>query len=368
MNIEPFPITIGDLAKQYVEEGDNQVTGYGGKLNIRPPYQRDFVYSAKEQAAVIDSVLRGFPLNTMYWAAHEGGNFEVVDGQQRTISLCRYIDGQYPVTEPGSGQPKNFHNLPDDQQQNILNYELHIYVCNGTDSDRLRWFERINIPGKKLTDQELRNANYHGPWLAKAKQHFSTPGALADGHSKYLNGRLNRQEYLETAIGWLAGGKDRISAYMDEHRQDPTATELVNHFTSAMNWTKATFPKYRKSMEGVAWGRLWNEHGQRQDLDPDQLERDVAELHQNEAVPKKSGVYEYLLTGDERHLNIRAFTDAMRQTAYERQGGRCAITGEHLPIDDMEADHIKPWTKGGKTDSDNCQMVKRVENRRKGDR
>ena len=366
MNIKPHEITCGQLAEGYEEKADDNVLGYGGKLDIRPPYQREFVYDAKQSTAVIHSVMNGFPLNTMYWAVREDGRFEIVDGQQRTISICRYIDGQFPINEPGTGQPKHFHNLPDNARKAILDYPLLVYACTGSDGDRLRWFETINIAGKPLTQQELRNANYHGPWLADAKRHFSRPGGVAAGHSDYLKGALNRQEYLETAIDWLAGGRDCISAYMDEHRQDPTATELVNHFTSTMNWTKATFPEYRKSMKGVAWGRLWNEHGQRQDLIPAELEHDIADLHQNEAVPRKSGIYEYLLTGQERHLQIRAFTDAMRQTAYERQGGVCAITGEHLPIDDMEADHIKPWTKGGKTESDNCQMVSRLANRQKG--
>ena len=311
-------------------------------------------------------MLKGFPLNTMYWATREDGRFEIVDGQQRTISICRYYIGQFSIDEPGSGQPKKFHNLPDDAQRAIRNYKLHVYACTGTDSERLQWFETINIAGKPLAPQELKNANYHGPWLADAKRHFSRPGGVAAGHSDYLKGALNRQEYLETAISWAAGGKDYISAYMDEHRQDPTATELVNHFTSAMTWTKATFPKRRPSMKGVDWGRLWNEHGHRKDLVPGDLEGRVSDLHQDDEIQKKSGIYEYLLTGDEHHLKIRAFTNAMKMSAYEQQSGFCAITGEHLPIEEMEADHIVPWSKGGKTELSNLQMVSRLANRRKG--
>ena len=367
MKIELQKITIADLVEGYEERGDDNVIGYGGRLDIRPPYQREFVYDAKQSAKVIESVFKGFPLNTMYWAAREDGRFEIVDGQQRTISICRYCVGHFSINEPDSGQPKHFHNLPDDAQTAIRNYELHVYACTGTDSERLRWFEIINIAGKPLTPQELRNANYHGTWLADAKRHFSRPSGIAAGHSDYLKGTLNRQEYLETAIGWAAGGIENVSNYMDKHRKDLTATELVNHFTSAMNWTKTMFYEYRRSMKGVDWGRLWNEHGDRKDLDPRDLERRVSYLHQDDEVQQKSGIYEFLLTGKERHLNLRAFTDAMKMSAFERQKGHCPrCKKDGFKLADMEADHIKPWSKGGKTTPQNCGMLCKACNRSKG--
>ena len=207
MKIELLDLTVRELVEDYEDDGEDGVTGYGGKLDIRPPFQREFIYKDKERNAVIDSILKGFPLNVMYWSDRENGEFEIIDGQQRTISVAQYVDGDFSI------EGKYFHNLPSDKQELILDYKLMVYVCTGTDSEKLEWFKTINIAGKELTNQELRNAVYAGTWLSDAKRYFSRNGCAAyQIGNDYVKGRPNRQEYLETAIKWISG--DSIEDYM----------------------------------------------------------------------------------------------------------------------------------------------------------
>lgn len=237
--------------------------------------------------------MKGLPLNVIYWAKTGEDYYEVLDGQQRTISLCEYVDGSYSVDD------KYFMNLPEDIQEKILNYELFVYVCDGTDSEKLEWFKIINIAGEKLTDQELRNAVYAGSWTTDAKRYFSKTGCAANMIAgDYLRGSSIRQEYLETAISW-ASSRDGITIeeYMAKHMHDPTAQELWSYFRSVIEWVQAIFPKYRKEMKGLPWGLYYNEHKDRKDLDPVKLEKEVQRLMGDEDVSKKSGIYEYLLTG-----------------------------------------------------------------------
>ena len=357
MEIELREIRVSDLVLEYADRAEAGVTAYGGKLDVRPPYQREFVYKDKQRDAVINSLRSGFPLNVIYWAVREDGNFEVIDGQQRTISICQYVAGDYSI------EGLSFHNLQSDEQRQILDYKLMVYLCSGTDSEKLAWFRIINIAGVKLTEQELRNAVYAGPWTASAKQYFSKSNSPAYGIAgEYLNGAANRQEYLETAISWLSGGK--IEEYMSEYQHDPNAVALWNYFRSVIDWTKATFPKYRKEMKGVEWGPLYNEFSDKA-IDASRLEKHIAALMMNDDVTKKSGIYPYVLDGDERHLNIRAFADSMKREAYERQGGICVKCKKHFEFSEMEADHVKPWHEGGKTNAANCQMLCKDDNRRK---
>ena len=229
--------------------------------------------------------------------------------------------------------------------------------------ERLEWFRTINIAGEELTDQELRNAVYAGPWTADAKRYFSKTGCPAYGlASKYVSGIPIRQEYLETAIDWHSQGK--IEDYMSQHQHDKNATPLWHYFQNVISWVKATFPNYRKQMKGVGWGVLYNQF-QGKPLDTDQLEKAVAKLMMDDDVTKKSGIYPYVLDGDERHLNIRAFTDNMKTEAYERQKGVCPNCGKHFQLSEMEADHITPGRDGGKTIAANCQLLCRDDNRRK---
>ena len=355
MNIELKKITVRELSNGYQDNADNGVVGFGGKLDIRPPYQREFIYGDKERNAVIDTVTKGFPLNVMYWAVGENGTFEVIDGQQRTISICQYVDGVFSINGLA------FHNLPKDKQEQILNYELMIYFCSGEDSEKLEWFETINIAGKELTKQELRNAVYSGSWVSDAKRYLSKSSRQKIG-DEYLSGSANRQDYLETAISWISNGQ--IEDYMSKHQHDPNANELWLYFQSVISWVKAVFPKYRKEMKGLDWGRFYNEH-KNQSFDSQKLELKIATLMEDEDVDSKKGIYEYILTGKEKFLNIRAFSPNQKREAYERQKGICKMCGVEFDITDMEGDHITPWHEGGKTTAENCQMLCRDCNRRK---
>lgn len=357
MKIELKEITIKELSDDYEDNAEGGVVGYGGKLDIRPPFQREFIYKDKQRDAVIDTITKDFPLNVMYWAVREDGNYEVIDGQQRTISACQYVNGDF------SFMFQYFHNLPKDKQEQILNYKLMVYICSGTDSEKLEWFKTINIAGEKLTDQELRNAVYAGSWVTDAKRYFSKTGCAAyQIGSDYLSGSAIRQEYLETAIEWISKGN--IEVYMSNNQHEPNANELWLYFQSVINWVKAVFPKYRKEMKGIQWGFLYNEFKD-QKFDSAKLEEEVSQLMEDEDVTNKKGIYSYVLTRKEKYLNIRAFSNNQKREAYERQKGICVVCKEHFELNHMEADHITPWHEGGKTNTENCQLLCIEDNRRK---
>ncbi|MEP1126320.1 MAG: DUF262 domain-containing protein [Ilumatobacter sp.] len=365
MKIELHETSVRDLTVGYADNQEGGVTGYGGRLDIRPPFQREFVYKDKQRAAVIETIRRGFPLNVLYWAVREGNladderEFEVIDGQQRTISICQYIEGEFSVDD------LYFHNLTDDQQAKILDYVLMIYRCTGTDSEKLEWFKVINIAGEELTEQELRNAVYHGSWVSDAKRYFSRPGgpAYAVGN-KYLTGDPVRQKYLETAIKWINDGE--VESYMAQQQHKPKATDLWLHFKKVVDWVEATFTTYRGEMKGIDWGMLYAEHAD-DELDSSVLEEQIGQLMADVDVTSNKGVYIYVLSGDERHLSIRAFDERMRRTAYEQQKGICPGCSEHFDISQMQADHKVPWSKSGKTVAENCVMLCAPCNRKKWD-
>ena len=358
MNIELKEITIQELSDGFEDNNEDGVVGFGGKLDIRPSYQREFIYKDKQRDAVINTITKNFPLNVMYWAVREDGTFEVIDGQQRTISICQYIDGDFAF------QNRYFHNLKADEKEKILNYTLMVYVCSGTESEKLEWFKTINIAGEKLTEQELRNAVYTGSWVSDAKRYFSKSGCVAYNiGSDYLNGSPIRQEFLETAIDWISEGK--IENYMATHQHDPNATALWLYFQSVITWVNATFTvKRKKFMKGIQWGLFYNKY---KDVvfDTKAIEEETARLIADDEVEKKSGIYAYILTKDERYLGIRTFSDSVKQKVYEKQKGKCKKCGKEFDISEMEADHITPWHEGGKTDEDNCQMLCKLDNRRK---
>ncbi len=360
MKIELKELTVRELTAGYEDNAEGGVVGYSGKLDIRPPFQREFIYKDKQRDAVIDTLTKEFPLNVMYWAVRDDGNFEVIDGQQRTISICQYVEGEFAF------KSRYFHNLQADEKEQILNYKLMIYLCSGTDSEKLDWFKTINIAGVKLTDQELRNAVYAGPWVTDAKRYFSKnqcPAYRLGGD--YLTGTANRQEYLETVIKWIS--RDDIEDYMGKNQPKPNANDLWLYFQSVIAWVKATFPIYRNEMKGLEWGDLYNEFNTRE-LDPKKLEARISELMEDEDVTDKKGIYSYVLDGKEKHLNIRAFSKNQKREAYERQKGICAVCKQHFEIDQMEGDHITPWREGGKTNAANCQMLCKDDNRRKSGR
>lgn len=353
MKIELNEITVREVAKDYVDNAEEGVTGYGGKLNIRPKYQREFIYDEKKRNAVIDTIRKDFPLNVMYWVVNDEGNFEVLDGQQRTISFCQYVTGAFSVD--AGGHNKAFHNLTETEKAQILDYKLMVYFCEGNDKEKLDWFKIINIAGEKLTEQELRNAVYTGTWLTAAKTIFSKSNCAAYLLAKdYLNGSPIRQEILQTAISWISG--DDIEKYMSIHQQDPNANELWTYFKNVIEWVKLTFTVYRHEMKGIDWGGLYDKYKGNM-FDTAKLEKEIQVLMIDDDVSKKSGIYPYVLTRNEKYLSIRTFTESQKRTAYERQKGICSKCGKHFDLKEMEADHTTPWSKGGKTNPENCRML-----------
>lgn len=368
MKIVTRKVVVRDLVEGYTDNGEGGVVGYGGKLDIRPPYQREFVYKDAQRAAVINTVRHDYPLNVMYWADHGDGTYEVMDGQQRTISLGQYASGNFSF-DFGHG-PKAFYNMTQDEKDQFLDYELFVYVCTGTDIEKLDWFKIINIAGEKLTEQELRNAVYHGSWLADAKKWFSRvngpAAAVGEGYAKV---QVNRQELLERALEWiiLRDSLSKVDDYMQAHQHDPNATDLWTYYQNVIGWAKSTFPEQRSFLTAVDWGKLYHQHGS---TFPDAaaLEVRVAKLMVDDDIQKRAGIYAYVLDDDERHLNLRQFSPSQRQQAYERQKHLCA-NGTHcrtpgnkdgkmtFDIRAMEADHITPWSKGGPTTAQNCQML-----------
>lgn len=359
-------LPIRDLVKSYSEDdATSRVQGWGGNLDVRPEYQREYVYDDKKRDAVINTILKGFPLNIMYFVDRKDGSYEVLDGQQRIISICRYATNKYSVKIPdakGEYNTVNFPNLFDEQSEAFLSYELQVYLCEGTEKEKLEWFQIINIAGEMLETQEIRNAIYHSAWLSDAKSVFSRRNCAAyKNHGKYFAGEYIRQKYLETAISWSADasgltGKDPISQYMQKHRNDSNADQLWKYIEDVFKWVENSFGNYDKSMKGIKWGILYNKHKD-DNLDSSTIKENILKLMADKEVQKKSGIYEFILTGDEKYLSLRQFDNDERVTVYNQQKGVCPLCEKQYKITEMHADHIKPWSKGGKTVLDNCQML-----------
>lgn len=361
-------IPVKDLVAGYLEnDTTSRVTAWGGKLDVRPEYQREFVYDDKKRDAVINTILKGFPLNIMYFVDRKDGTYEVLDGQQRIISICRYAANMFSVKVPaatGGFNTVNRPNLFDDDAARFDNYELQVYVCEGSEQEKLEWFQIINIAGEVLEKQEIRNALYHSAWLTDAKSAFSRRNCAAHKYyGKYFSGDCIRQKYLETVLTWAADAEnikdpyDTVAAYMQAHRGDPNANALWDYIERVFTWVQTVFGKKTDaSMKGVKWGLLYNRHKD-DNLDPALVQQEVQNLLSDREVTKKSGVYEYILTGDEKALSLRTFDKEDRATMYAQQGGKCAICGKPFDAKDMHADHIIPWSQGGRTTLDNGQML-----------
>ncbi len=370
MTIKQIEVTIGEITKGYINNDEQGVRGYDGKLDIRPPYQREFIYNEREQEAVIHTVLNGYPLNVMYWVKRSDDAecpYEVMDGQQRTLSLCEYVDGKF------SYEFKNFFNQPADIQNKILDYRLTIYVCEGDDSDKLEWFKTINIAGKQLNTQEISNAIYAGPFISDAKRHFSKSNCAAYRLGKDLvEGTPIRQDFLKTALEWMASHETRCGKphtaldYMAAHQHDPNSNNLWTYFQNVINWATTNFnpTKFRNIMKGLDWAKFYDENKDRT-LDTENLAKRITALLQDGDVQRRKGVIPYVLTGDERHLNLRAFPDDIKLSVWAKQNHKCAICGKEFDYEFMEGDHITPWCEGGRTLIENCQMLCRECNRRK---
>jgi hypothetical protein len=372
MKVTLKQIKIKDLCVGYINNDNNaemtesDIVAYNGKLNIRPKYQRNFIYSEDEQDEVIHSILKGYPIGLIYWASTNDLNYdyEVMDGQQRIISICNYVSGKRSVyfSNGKNNIPKSFTNLSSEEQNKINNYALSVYSCEGTDDEKLAWFKTINIAGEKLTDQELLNAVYAGPWTESAKKYFSKINCAAVKLGEnYISEDANRQGYLETALKWITypkGSKYKtVAAYMDAHKNDKDSRELELYYESVINWVKKNFTKYYKhEMLHVNWGYLFASHKD-DALDPVALAEKIDKLMADDDVTNKKGIFQYVLDGVERNLSIREFSNSVKTTVYNKQNGVCPHCGKQYPIEDMQADHIIPWSKGGKTTIDNCQML-----------
>lgn len=376
MDIKLQKITVRDLTASYVDNEEGGVRGYNGKLDIRPPYQREFIYDEKKRNAVITTIKKGFPLNVMYWATRADDAevpYEVMDGQQRTISICQYVNGDFAYDF------QYFHNLTDTEKDEILNYELMVYVCSGNDKEKLDWFETINISGERLTKQELRNAVYAGPFVTDAKRYFSKTNCAAyNMGNQLMTGTSIRQDYLETSLRWIVNSESTssfqqtIEGYMAQHQHDPNASQLWQYFCSVITWVNATFDikKRNKIMKGVDWGGLYDKFHTKV-LDKVALDKEIAQLIIDSDVQTKKGICPYVLTRDEHELGLRAFPDDIKLEVWEKQHHRCAnpkclSQGKEFKYEEMEGDHITPWRDGGKTIKENCQMLCRECNRRKG--
>lgn len=370
MTIKQIDVTIGEITKGYVNNEEQGVRGYNGLLDIRPPYQREFIYNDKEQDAVITTVLNGYPLNVVYWVKRNSDAecpFEVMDGQQRTLSVCEYVAGKF------SHDFKNFFNQPADVQKRILDYRLTVYVCEGEPSEKLEWFKTINIAGKPLNEQEINNAVYAGPFIADAKRHFSKSNCGAYRLAKDLvNGTPIRQDFLKKALEWMAAHETRgghpqsAVGYMAQHEHDPNANNLWSYFQNVANWALTNFDlkHFKKLMKGLDWAMLYDRFSQ-QTLDTKALAIRISQLMGDSEIQKAGGIIPYVLTGDEHYLDLRSFDGKTKLAAWERQGHRCALCGKEFDIGFMEGDHITPWCEGGRTVADNCQMLCRECNRRK---
>jgi len=360
MKIELTKVKVSEIVKNYTNTQEDGVFGYNNNLNIRPKYQREFIYKQQQQEAVIDTIEKGFPLNVLYWVDNGDNKYEVLDGQQRLLSICEYVNGAF------SKNYRYFHNLDTEEQQRILDYELMVYICKGSNKDKLDWFKTINIAGEKLTDQELRNAVYTGQWLIDAKKYFSKTKCPAyEIANKYMKGKPIRQDYLETVLKWISD--DNIEDYMAIHQNNNNASELWLYFQKVISWVNVVFVNYRKEMSGIDFGLLYNKYGNN-NYNPTEFENRISQMMIDDDVTNKKGIYRYLLTDNEKYLNIRAFTQNQKRATYEKQNGLCPACGSSFEIDEMEADHIVAWSLGGETSNENCQMLCKKCNREKSNK
>lgn len=380
-------ITVSDICSGFVY---NQLEGKGlfglsGKLTIQPEYQRNYLYAdggGKREAAVIESVLKGYPLGLIYFNRVSKDRFEVLDGQQRITSIGRFVTNKFAILD--GGNPKYFHSLPADQQDRILNSTLLIYECDGSETEIKQWFETINIAGVPLNPQELLNAIYSGPFVTLAKAEFSnSQNANIKKWGAYIKGSANRQEFLERALDWASGGN--AGGYMSAHRNDTDIGHLTVSFNSIIDWVSSVFVDVYPEMRGLEWGRLYsNYHGVA--YDPVLMSRDVADLFANDHVQNKRGIFEYLLGGavEKRLLNVRVFDNSVKRAAYEKQTraakdkkesncplcavGHDANRARIYLFEEMDADHVAAWSKGGTSLAANCQMLCSTHNKAKGNR
>jgi 5-methylcytosine-specific restriction endonuclease McrA len=380
-------ITVADICNGFVYnqlEGKG-LFGMGGRLTIQPEYQRNYIYAdggGRKEQAVIESLLKEYPLGLIYFNQVAKDKFEVLDGQQRITSIGRFVTNKFAIMEKGN--PKYFDSLPADHRARVLASPLLIYECEGAESEIKQWFETINIAGVPLNAQELLNAIYSGPFVTLAKAEFSnSQNANIQKWSAYVKGSANRQEFLERALDWVSKGD--IDGYMSAHRRDGIINELKTYFNSVIDWVSAVFIDVLPEMRGLEWGRLYEEHHGKS-YDPKHISEDVKKLAADDFVKGRRGIFEYLLGGsvNTKLLEVRVFETPVKRAAYARQTeaaqrkgvsncplcavGHSANKSRIYKFDEMDADHVAAWSKGGESSAKNCQMLCVTHNRAKGNR
>ena len=379
--------TVGDVCKGFVfdrNEGKG-LFGLDGQLIIQPEYQRNYIYGdGKRDVAVVESLLKGYPLGLIYFAKNADGMYEVLDGQQRITSFARFVNQSWPFSVELDGKRRYFDSLDADQQKLIVDAPLTVYVCEGEPSEIQAWFETINIAGVPLVKQELRNAAYHGPFVTKAREVFSDTGnSNMNRWQTYVSGDPKRQAILETALEWVSDGN--IDDYMAQHRYDADIDELKNHFDTVIDWVDSVFEYTGSEMCGREWGRLYREY-HKNAYSKDTVAKRVNALLDDSQVGDKKGIFEYVLGGekDSRLLNVRVFDKKTIKAVYRKQTTAAEAQGvSNCPLcaighdanakriykeSEMDADHVTAWSKGGATDEANCQMLCKTHNRAKGNR
>ena len=379
-------ITVEDICKGFVynEYEGKGLFGLSGKLTIQPEYQRNYIYAdGKRDVAVIDSLLKGYPLGLIYFTKVAEDKYEVLDGQQRITSFGRYVTGKFAINDE-NGIPRYFVGLPTDLQDKIMQTRLTIYICEGTESEIKEWFKTINIAGVPLNDQELSNAIHSGPFVTKAKEEFSnSQNANIQKWSAYVSGNVNRQDYLRSALEWVSKGD--VDGYMSRHRYDDNITELKSYFTSVIDWVSSVFIDVESEMRGLPWGEFYERYHHNA-YAPDEVSAKLRGLYADDYVDSRKGIYEYILGGciDHKLLNIRVFDEPTKKKVYAKQTDKartenvsncplCALSNDNnknriWKITEMDADHVTAWSKGGATDINNCQMLCKTHNRAKGNK
>lgn len=379
-------ITVRDICAgfMYNDVEGKGLYGLSGKLVIQPEYQRNYIYAdGKKDVAVIESVLKQYPLGLIYFNKVDEGKFEVLDGQQRITSLGRFVTNKLAIIGE-NGIPHKFEGLAKDLQERILNTKLLIYECEGTESEIKEWFKTINIAGVSLKNQELLNAIFSGPFVTRCKEEFSnSKNANIQKWSAYISGAVDRQDFLERALQWVS--KDNVELYMSSHRYDTNIDELKAYFNSVIEWISTVFIDVESEMCGLKWGHLYETYHHRP-YDPQEVSAKVRELYSDSYVKNRKGVFEYILGGmqDTKLLDVRVFDDATKKKVYTQQTAEAKAKGvsncPHCAIghdanrtkiwklSEMDADHVAAWSKGGATDISNCQMLCKTHNRAKGNK
>ena len=379
-------ITVKEICEGFVynESEGKGLFGLSGKLTIQPEYQRNYIYAeSNKDVAVIESILKGYPLGLIYFNTVKDGQFEVLDGQQRITSIGRFLTFKFPIKDE-NGMEQYFDSLPADKQKKIEETKLLIYECEGEESEIKQWFKTINIAGVPLTPQELLNAIYSGPFVSLCKEEFSnSQNTNIQKWNAYVKGSANRQEILERALDWVSKGN--IDNYMGSHRKDNSIAELKTYFNSVIDWVSTVFLDVEKEMCGLEWGRLYKQY-YKTAYDPKKVSDNVHKLYGDPFVKNRKGVFEFILGGsvDTKLLDLRVFEEATKRAVYatqkaaaEKKGisncSHCAIGADAnktkiWSISDMDADHVAAWSKGGQTDIKNCEMLCKTHNRAKGNR